>query len=221
MLANECRVTYSVMTHFLLLSYRKAQFLFRCRTKCSVLPQLEPVIPGSSPPEAISTWIFSNKVWYYGMDTVKNDMTFFFNFNNSLAMNVGAAITRVVESSSFSTNENDTSCANFCIYMEVSKYLNCFSVDQFFFNSWWRYRCRDPSSHFIRYSFINSMIVSPRQWRDPPPGRRRDAAPKGHLADKLFKEGTPSPATGGTLCHGRGEMGEDPCVKTPSPSPPP
>ena len=48
------------------------------------------------------------------------------------------------------------------------------------------------------------MIVGSRQGREPPPGRHRDATPRGHLAVKLFKEGTPFPAMGGTLFHGRG-----------------
>ena len=63
------------------------------------------------------------------------------------------------------------------------------------------------------------MIVGPRKGHDPPPGRRRDAAPRGHLADKLFKEGTPPRLREGPSVMEGGEMGEDPCVKTPSPSP--
>ena len=73
----------------------------------------------------------------------------------------------------------------------------------------------------VLLSFIHSMIVGPQQGRDSPPWRRRDVAPRGYLADKLFKEGTPSPTTGGTLCHGRGETGKDTCGKTSSPSPTP
>ena len=69
---------------------------------------------------------------------------------------------------------------------------------------------------FPNHSSIHSMIVGSRQERDLPPGRRRDAAPRGHLAAKLFKEVTPSPSTGG-LCVMEGrEIGEDPLVKIPS-----
>ena len=124
---------------------------------------------------------------------------------------------------------------------EVGCYV-IWGVAIFFALMWFIFICYDIKSNVgmccyktrRRMNFFVEVTVYYKVWDDKtqfqlwPTGLRQgfdqppDAAvtrPRRSLTAKLFKEGTPSPATGETLCHWRGEMGEEARGSTPPPSP--
>ena len=68
-------------------------------------------------------------------------------------------------------------------------------------------------------SFLPSLTSRPPTGTWSTPGTPQQCGTRRALAKQLFKEGTPSPATGGTLCHGRGGNGRGASQLNPIPYP--